>query len=91
MSHLKATVESLLTLEADDLRSLRWLMDAACAMHHDMKGHTGAGLTLGKGSVHGESAKQKINDKSSAEIEQWISTKSIIVLSNQIKLGLDPN
>ena len=44
-------------------------MDAACAVHHDMKGHTGAGLTLGKGSVCSKSAKQKINGKSSAEIE----------------------
>ena len=37
MSHLKDTVELLLTLEADDLRLMRWLMDAACAVHHDMK------------------------------------------------------
>ena len=69
MSHLKDTVDSSLTLEADDLRSLRWLMDAAHAVHHDMKGHTGAGLTSGKGLVHSNSVKQKINGKSSTEIE----------------------
>ena len=46
MSHLKATVDLLLTLEADDLRPLRWLIVAACAVQHDMKGHTGAVLTL---------------------------------------------
>ena len=48
MSHLKDTVNSLLTLEADILRLLRWLTDAAHAVHHDMRGHTGAGLTLEK-------------------------------------------
>ena len=69
MSHLKDTVALSLTLEADDLRPLRWSMDAAHAMHQDMKGHTGAGLTLGKGSAHSKSAKQKINGESSAEIE----------------------
>ena len=68
-SHSKDTVDLLLTLEADDLRLLRWLMDAACAVHNDMKGHTGAGLTLGKGSVHSKSAKQKINGTSGTEIE----------------------
>ena len=67
MSHLKDTMHSSLTLEADDLRSQR--SDAACAVHHDMKGHTGAGLTSGKGSAHSESVKQKINGKSGTEIE----------------------
>ena len=45
MSHSKDTVALLLTLEADDLRLLRWSMDAAHAVHHDMKEHTRAGLT----------------------------------------------
>ena len=65
----KDTVALSLTLEADDLRPLRWLMDAAHAVHHDLIGHTGAGLTLGKGLVHSESTKWKINGKSVTEIE----------------------
>ena len=43
MSDLKDTMNPSLTLEADNLRLLRWPMDAAHAVHHDMKGHTGAG------------------------------------------------
>eukprot|EP00957_Ditylum_brightwellii_P032430 2457020-Ditylum_brightwellii.AAC.1 len=34
-----------------------------------MKSHTGATMTLGKGSVYSMSTKQKINTKSSTEIE----------------------
>ena len=34
-----------------------------------MRGHTGGGLTLGKGAVFSRSTKQKINTKSSTEME----------------------
>ena len=34
-----------------------------------MKGHTGAGMTMGKGSIYNKSTKQKINAKSSTEAE----------------------
>ena len=69
MSYLKATKELVLTLEADDLRLMRWYVDASFAVHPDMKGHTGGGLTIGKGSVYNKSTKQKINAKSSTETE----------------------
>ena len=69
MSYLKANEELVLTLEADDLRLMRWYIDSSFAVHNDMRGHTGAGLTLGRGSVYNKSTKQKINGKSSTEIE----------------------
>ena len=69
MSHTKATEHSVLTLEADDCGLMRWHIDVSFAVHNDMRGHTGGGLTLGKGESFNSSHKKKINEKSSAEIE----------------------
>jgi hypothetical protein len=46
----------------------QWWVDAAYAVHHDCKGHTGAGISLGAGMVLSYSWKQKINTKSSTEV-----------------------
>ena len=44
-------------------------MDAAFAVHEDMRSHSGATMTLGKGMVISGSTKQKINTRSSTEAE----------------------
>ena len=44
-------------------------MDTSFAMYEDMRSHTGAILTLGKGALTSLSCKQKINTKSSTEAE----------------------
>ena len=44
-------------------------VDASYAVHHDMRGHTGGVLTLGRGIVQGEASKQKLNTKSLTESE----------------------
>ena len=59
----------MLTLEADDTNSLTWYIDAAFAVHHDMKSHTGAVFTMGKGAILSSSTKQKVNSCSSTESE----------------------
>ncbi len=41
----------------------------AYAVHHDCRGHTGAGMSLGQGMVIGYSWKQNINTKSLTEVE----------------------
>ena len=69
LSYLKYTAELILTLKADDFNIASWFIDASYAVHPDMKGHTGAGMTLGKGAVYSRSTKQKINTKSSTESE----------------------
>ena len=56
-----------LTLEADPNKSPTWSVDAAYSVHDDCKEHTGGSFTLGKGSLHTVSRKQKINSKSSTE------------------------
>ena len=62
-------IDDVLTLEADDLQTLKWYLDAAFAVHADMRSHTGGMLTLGKGAVISDSTKQKTNARSSTEAE----------------------
>ena len=46
-----------------------WYLDAAFAVHPDMKSHTGAFMTLGYGATSPTSSKQKTNSRSSTEAE----------------------
>jgi hypothetical protein len=47
--YLKGTLHMPLILSADSLTLLRWWVDAAYAVHHDCRGHTGAGMSFGQG------------------------------------------
>jgi hypothetical protein len=69
MKYLRADPHLPLTLEADDTRIMKWWVDASFAVHPDMKSHTGATASLGKGSVYTASTRQKLNTKSSTEAE----------------------
>ena len=40
----------LLTLEADSLQIVKWLVNASYAIHPDMKSHTGVAMSLERGS-----------------------------------------
>ena len=69
MNFLKKTENEVLILEADDTQNLKWYLDAAFAVHPDMKSHTGSAFTLGKGAIISSSIKQKTNSRSSTEAE----------------------
>ncbi len=69
MGYLILTKDLVLTLEADKFNILSWFVDGSFAVHNDMKGHTGGGMTMGKGSIMNRSTKQKINTTSSTETE----------------------
>jgi hypothetical protein len=69
LGFLKGTIEDVLTLEADDTNTLTWYVDVAFAVHADMKSHTGAIFTMGKGAILSSSTKQKVNTRSSTESE----------------------
>eukprot|EP00978_Attheya_sp_CCMP212_P015133 scaffold38933_cov32-Attheya_sp.AAC.1 len=58
-----------LTLEGTNMRIIKWWVDASYAVHPDMRSHTGATMTLGKGSIYSTSTRQKLNTKSSTEAE----------------------
>ena len=69
ISFLKNTKNDLLALYADDTQSVHWYIDASYATHTDLKSHTGACMTLGKGILINYSTKQKVNSQSSTEAE----------------------
>ena len=59
----------ILTLCANDDGIVRWWIDASYAVHDDMKGHTGATLSLRKGGIYSGSWKQRLVARSSTESE----------------------
>jgi hypothetical protein len=58
-----------LVLGAKNDGLLMWYMDALFAVHPNMWGHTGGGLTMGRGFPFAVSTKQKLNTRSSTESE----------------------
>ena len=69
MKYLKTTQDDCLILEYDGKKKIEWYVDAAFAVHNDFRSHTGATMTMGKGSVTSFSTKQKLNTRSSTEAE----------------------
>ena len=69
IEYISSTKDMCLTLEADEDMNPTWSIDAAYGVHGDCKGQSGGSFTLGKGSIHTVSCKQKINTKSSTEAE----------------------
>ena len=67
----KHTKGDILTLEADNTQTLTLNIDAAFAVRHDMKSHTRATCTLGKGAIVANSTKQKVNPISSTESKYY--------------------
>ena len=67
--YLRCTLHMCLVLGKDDSDVVRWWIDASYAVHPDMRGHTGATMSLGNGSVFSGSWKQKLVTRSSTESE----------------------
>ena len=67
--YLRHTLYMCLVLGKDSMNSIRWWIDASYAVHPDMRGHTGAMMSMGNGSVFGGSWKQKLVTQSSTESE----------------------
>ena len=77
MSYLLNTKDDVLVLSADGRDEIKWWVDAAFAVHPDMRSHTGAIMTMGAGAAQLASTKQKINTRSSTESE-LVATDDII-------------
>ena len=69
LKYISGTRDLVLTLESDVTGTVKWWVDAAFAVHHDMKSHTGGMMTMGRGALYSISKKQKLNTKSSTEAE----------------------
>ena len=69
MKYLRGTRKLPLILSADGSGILKWWVDASFAVHPNMRGHSGGGLSLGRGFPLVSSTKQKLNTRSSTETE----------------------
>ncbi len=69
MKYLQATRSLTLTLKAHGTRLIKWWVNGVFTVHQDMKNHTGAMISLGKGGDYCTSLCQKLNTKSSTEAE----------------------
>jgi len=69
MKFLYATKEDSLRIKFGRENILEWYVDAAYAVHPDMRSHTGFTLFNGEGGIQSTSLKQKINTRSSTEAE----------------------
>ena len=65
--YLEATIDLNLTLICDNSGVVTWWVDASYAVHPNMKGHTGATMSMGTGSPYSASLKQKPVSRSSTE------------------------
>ena len=67
--YLKATKDLPLILSADGSGVLKWFVDGSYGIHPNLRGHTGGGVTMGRGYPINHSGKQKLNTRSSTESE----------------------
>ena len=69
MRYLNGTRSLALKLKADNLKVVKWFIDASFAVHPDFKSHSGSVMTLGDGAIQAASKKQQLNTRSSTESE----------------------
>ncbi|CAJ1954072.1 unnamed protein product [Cylindrotheca closterium] len=74
-----------LTLSAESLRVMKWMIDASFAVHPDFKSHTGGTLSFGGGAAQVMSNKQKLNSRSSTEAE-LIAVDNVVTMILWTKL-----
>ena len=97
LPYVKCTIRMTLILSTYNLNTIKWWVDVSYASHDDMRGHTGAMMSLGFGSVLRISQKKKLNTKRSTEAEligaddalpQMLWTKYLIEAQ---RYGIDEN
>jgi hypothetical protein len=69
MKYLRGTKTLPLILSADGSGIVKWWVDGSFGVHPNMRGHTGGGLSMGRGFPITTSTKQKLNTRSSTESE----------------------
>jgi hypothetical protein len=69
MRYIRGTRYMPLVVSADGSHILKWWVDASFAVHPNLRGHSGGGLSLGRGFPIVGSTKHKLNTRSSTEAE----------------------
>ena len=67
LGFLKGTINDVRIIRSDSLRDLHVWIDASHAVHANMRGHTGGTTSMGLGTLHNKSSKQKLNTRSTTE------------------------
>ena len=69
LGFMKGTIDDSRVIGADSLRDLHVWVDAYHAVHENMLDHTGGNISMGTGTTHNKSSKQKLNTRSTTESE----------------------
>ena len=69
LTYLSNTINDIRRIGCDSLVHIFTWVDAAFAVHPNMRSQTGGTMSFGWGVLHGRSSKQKLNTKSSTEAE----------------------
>jgi hypothetical protein len=69
IKYLQGTKNLPLIMSAAGSGILKWWVDGSFGVHPNMRGHTGGGLSMGRGFPIATSTKQKLNTRSSTEAE----------------------
>ena len=69
MKYIQGTIGLPLILSIDKSGNIKWYVDAAFAVHKDMRSHTGGFMSMGTRWAYVQSIKQNLNTKSSTEAE----------------------
>ena len=69
LSYIKCTINDDRIIGATSLEELWNWIDSSHAVHQNMRGQTGGAMSLGVGTLHCRSTKQRINSRSSTETE----------------------
>lgn len=69
LAWIKGSIDETRFIGADNLKNMYTWVDAAYAVHPNMRSHTGGAISMGTGVIHCKSSRQKLNTKSSTEAE----------------------
>ena len=88
MKYLNGTRNFKLRLQVENLRCVKYYVDAVFTVHNDFKSHTGGVMTMGKGAMASISKKEKMNTRSSTTAE-IVAADDVIGLVLWTKLFLE--
>ena len=80
MKFLNGTKHKKLRLRMDNIKCIKWYINAAFAVHADYKSHTGATMTFGEGAVQSISQKEKLNTRSSTKAELVAADDAAVII-----------
>jgi len=88
LEYINGSMDVEYTIGADDMGKMRSWVDAAFAVHPDMKSHTGGVMSFGTGGIICKSTKQKLNTKSSTEAE-FVGASDYLLNTLWVKMFLE--